>query len=179
MEFGLAIIVVVLAVLAWSLNLFGAPGNWLIVAEMVLYATVVPESWRLEVSFWVLVVLVLLAAAGEGVEFLAGAWGATKAGGSKRSAGLAMIGSLVGGFLGFFVGVGIPIPVIGSVLGALLCASLGAFAGGLLGEQWKGRDLDASMRVGHAAFWGRFVGTVGKIVVGVMMILLVTASLVF
>ena len=171
------VIVAVLGV--WSLNLIGMPGNWLIILVTFLYAAVMPADSRLDIGAGAFVGLVVLAGIGEAVEFLASALGASQAGGSKRGAALAMVGSLMGGFAGIFLGIGVPIPLIGPVIGALLFASIGALGGAILGEQWKGRDLDQSIRVGNAAFWGRLVGTVGKILLGAYMIMLVIIALAF
>ena len=61
--------------------------------------------------------------------------------------------------------------------GAVLFAGLGAFGGAVIGEQWKGRTFDESVKVGHAAFLGRLLGTVGKIMIGAVMIALIVAAL--
>jgi uncharacterized protein YqgC (DUF456 family) len=115
-----------------------------------------------------LLALLVLAALGELVEFAAGAVGAAKAGGSRRGAALALVGSLMGGLFGLFVA--LPVPLVGPIIGALLFGGLGALGGAVLGEQWKGRDLDESLRIGHAAFWGRLFGTLGKVLAGAVMI---------
>ena len=109
-------------------------------------------------------------------EFLAGALGVTKAGGSRRGAALALIGSLAGGVVGLFVGV--PIPIVGPLFGAVLLAGVGAFAGAIAGEHWKGRDFDESLKIGQAAFWGRLLGTVAKTAVGAIMVGVVLVSMI-
>jgi uncharacterized protein YqgC (DUF456 family) len=179
MGIALAITLVLGVLVVWSLNLVGMPGNWLILAVVLLYATLVPSESAFDIGSGVLIGLLLLAGIGEAVEFLASALGASQAGGSRRGAVLSMIGSVVGAFVGLFAGVAIPVPLLGPVVGALVCASVGALVGAVLGEQWKGQDLDQSMRVGHAAFWGRLVGTVGKILLGAYMVMLVIAGVVF
>ena len=72
--------------------------------------------------------------------------------------------------------VGLPIPIIGSAVGALIGGALGAAAGAALGEDWSGRDLDASVTVGVAAFWGRILGTAGKVCVGATMLVIATVD---
>jgi uncharacterized protein YqgC (DUF456 family) len=139
-----------------------------------VYAYFMPAERRVDIGWGVIIGLLVMAVLGEVIEFLAAALGATKAGGSKRGAVLALIGSLLGGVMGLFIP--IPPPVIGSMIGALLFASLGALGGAMLGEQWKGRDFDESLRVGHAAFWGRLLGTLGKVLVGCVMLVLVVAA---
>jgi uncharacterized protein YqgC (DUF456 family) len=132
---------------------------------------------RLDIG-WVVVIVVLgLAILGEIIEFLAGAAGVAQTGGSRRGAVLALVGSVMGGILGIFVG--LPIPLIGSMLAALLFGGLGALAGAMIGETWAGRNLEDSLRVGHGAFWGRLLGTLGKILLGSVMIAVVIAAIVF
>jgi uncharacterized protein YqgC (DUF456 family) len=86
-----------------------------------------------------------------------------------------MFGSLAGGVIGAFVG--LPIPLVGSVIAILLFASVGALAGAMLGEWWKGRDWDKRWQVGRAAFWGRLLGTVGKLYLGSVIVVVVLAAL--
>jgi len=170
----LAILFVVVAFACWALNAIGLPGNWLIVAIAAIYAYFMPDQRRLDIGVWTVLGLLVLAALGEVIEFLAGALGASKAGASKRGTALALVGSLIGGIAGIFV----PIPVVGQIVGPIVCASLGALAGAVLGERWKGRNLDESLNVGTAAFWGRLIGTLGKVLVGCVMLVLIIVSLV-
>ncbi len=169
-----AVLLVVAALACWALNVIGLPGNWLVVAVAAIYAYFMPDGRRLDIGLWTVLGLLALAAVGEAIEFFAGALGASKAGASKRGTALALVGSLVGGMMGFFA----PIPVVGQIVGPIVGASVGAMVGAVLGEQWKGRDLDASLNIGHAAFWGRLIGTLGKILVGCVMLVLIIASLI-
>ncbi|MBN1590513.1 MAG: DUF456 domain-containing protein [Pirellulales bacterium] len=168
MSFLWAFLLVVVLLAAWMLTLLGVPGNWLIVAAVIVYVLFVPPESPRAIDWTSVFVLVVLATVGELLEFVAGALGVTKAGGSHRGAILALLGSLAGGIIGLFIG--LPIPVVGSLLGAVLLAGVGAFTGAVLGEQWKGRGLDDSLRIGHAAFWGRLFGTVAKTALGAAMI---------
>ena len=81
-----AILLLLVAVFLWALNLIGLPGNWLVIVAAGLYAYFMPADTRLDVGLWTLLGLVGIALLGEGVEFVAGAAGAKKAGGSRRSA---------------------------------------------------------------------------------------------
>ena len=179
MEIAAAILLVISVVVCWTLNFAGLPGNWLVVCLSAAYASFLRGASRLDVSWAVVGLLLLMALLGEAIEFAAGALGVAKLGGSKRGAALAVVGSLVGGIVGMFVGVGIPIPVVGSLLGAMLLAGCGALAGAVAGEQWKGRDWDESLKIGQGAFWGRLVGTLGKTLVGGFMLVLVFLALLF
>lgn len=173
--FALLLVVVLLACLA--LTLFGLPGNWLIVGVTALYAVLTPAQSSAAISWQSVVVLAGIAALGEGVELLAATAGTAKAGGTRRGAVLALGGSVVGTIVGIFVG--IPIPLVGSILGALLFAGLGALAGAMVGERWAGKDWDTSWRIGKAAFGGRLVGTLAKIFLGGVMVLVVIVALIW
>ena len=170
-----AFLLVVILLVGWALTLLSLPGNWLIVAAVTAYVLVVPAESPVGVGWGVAVALVFLAAVGEVLEFLAGALGAAKAGGSRRGAVLALAGSLVGGIAGLFFGT--PIPVVGPLLVAVLLAGAGAFIGAVLGERWKGRGFDDAWKVGKAAFWGRLLGTVAKAVIGAAMVGVTIAAL--
>lgn len=160
----------------WLMTLVGMPGNWLIVAATALYAWLGPVDTRLAIGWPAVGMLVGLALLGEVVELASGAAGVAKAGGSRRSAVLALLGSMVGGVVGLFVG--LPVPVVGSLLAAVVFAGAGALLGAALGENWKGRDLDSSLRVGLAAFWGRVLGTLAKTLVASVMAGVVLAALI-
>ena len=88
---------------------------------------------------------------------------------------MALAGSIIGGIVGIFVGV--PIPLIGSLVAVVLFAGLGAMAGAILGETWAGQDVDTSWRIARLAFWGRLAGTLGKIIVGAVMIAVVVVAM--
>ena len=177
MSFLWATLLILILVAGWVLTLLGMPGNWLMVAAAALYAWLIPEESPCRVGWDVVSALVVLACLGELVELVAGALGAAKAGGSKRAAALSLVGSLIGAIVGVVVGV--PIPVVGSLVGAVVFAGIGALAGAMLGEIWAGQTMRQSWRVGHAAFWGRLLGTVAKSLVASVMVVLTAAALVF
>lgn len=177
MDIAWAILLAIVLLIGWALNLFGLPGNWLNVAATVGYALLMPTGQRVSVGMFVVAAVVALALLGEVIEFVAGAAGAKKAGGSKRGAVLALVGGLIGAIVGMFVG--IPVPVIGSIIAALLFAGVGSLAGAVLGETWAGRDAEHSWQVGKAAFWGRLLGTLGKVLVGSILVSVVVVALVF
>ena len=170
-----AMLLLVLIFVFWLLNLLNLPGNWMISIATLVYMPLIPEDRRLAVTWPVIVALLLLAIWGELVEFAASAWGVTKAGGTRWGAGLALIGSIVGGIAGIFFG--LPIPILGQILAALLFAGLGALVGAVAGERIAGRQFPESMQVGRAAFWGRLLGTFGKVSIGAVMGMLVLISL--
>src|SRR3954471_516837 len=140
MEILVAVALALFACFAWMLQALGLPGNWLIVAAAAAYALWWPVEGRLAIGWNTVIALLALAVLGELAELAAGAAGVAKAGGSRRGAVLAIIGSLVGSMLG--VCVGIPIPIIGSLVAAVVFGGMGALMGAMIGEQWKGRDID-------------------------------------
>jgi uncharacterized protein YqgC (DUF456 family) len=148
---GAAAGVVVMTSLAGIvLTMLTLPGTWVALAGA---ASV--KFWRPElVPWWVLVTALALAVLAEAVEFFASAAGAAKGGAGKQGMMGAMIGSLVGAVAGAVVP---PFP-----LGVILGAVLGAAAGTLVAE----RHADATwIRAGKAATGaalGRFVATVVK-----------------
>ena len=170
-----AVIFVLVLLACWLLTLFGLPGNWLMAALTAVYVWLVPAKLSLAIGWKSVVALFLLALLGEIIELLAGALGVAKAGGSRLGAATAVMGSIVGAFVGVIVG--LPIPLIGSIVAAVVCAGLGAMAGAVLGEVLTGRDLDTSWRVAKLAFWGRLAGTLGKVIVGAVMIAIVIIAM--
>ncbi|MBX3423598.1 MAG: DUF456 domain-containing protein [Pirellulaceae bacterium] len=154
------------AIIGLAITVLGMPGNWLVVAlgaGCFLLST--PERAE-HVGLWPLLALVAVAGLGELLELAASALGASRLGASKRATMLAIVGSIGGAIVGLFAGAIIPIPVVGSVLGSLLLGGAGAAVGAVSGERWAGKSWDESLHVGHAAFWGRLLGTVGKVICG-------------
>jgi uncharacterized protein len=176
MNLFFAILLISVLLAGWLLTLLNMPGNWLMVLATVTYAYFVPVESSAAIGWKVVVVLLVLAALGEILELVAGAAGTAKAGGSGPGAVLALLGSITGGILGVFVGV--PIPLVGPIFAALLFAGLGAMVGAMLGEMSVGRNLAASWQIGKAAFWGRLAGTLGKVLIGAVMVAVVIASFV-
>jgi uncharacterized protein len=175
--FALLLIVVLLVCLA--LTVFGLPGNWLIVAVTAAYASLTPAQSSVAIGWRPIAVLFVLAIAGEIFELLAATVGTAKAGGSRRGAALALAGSFIGAVVGLFVGIPIPLPLIGPILAALLFAGIGALVGAMIGELWAGKNWNASWRVGRAAFGGRLAGTLGKMLLGGVMLVVVIVALVW
>ena len=173
----LALLLIVVLMVSWLLTLLGMPGNWLMVAATATYAWLVPAGARGALGWKIVVTLIVLAAAGECVELLAGALGVAKAGGSRRAAVLALLGSIVGAVLGVFIGA--PVPLVGSVVAAVFFGGLGAMAGATLGETWAGRDPSTRWRIARSAFWGRLAGTLSKMLLGAIMVAVVVAALVW
>ena len=170
-----ATLLVLVQLCCWLLTVIGLPGNWLMVIVAGAYAWLAPVAAPATLGWLALSLLVGLAVLGEVGELVASAVGVAKRGGSRRAALLALIGSTLGGLLGVVAGA--PVPVVGSVVGALLLASLGAMGGAVLGERWAGRSHEQALSVGQAAFWGRLLGTLSKVLTGGIMIAVTIAAL--
>ncbi len=169
------ILFVVIHVAAWIATLFLLPGNWIIVAVMALGAVFLPEAdgRSLGVGWGEVLVLAILSGLGELSEFLSSAAGAKKIGASRRSVALALLGAVIGSIAGTLIG--LPIPVLGSIIAALAGGSAGAFGGAYLGETWKGRLHEERVAAGQIAAVGRLLGTIGKLVIGLIMVVLAIA----
>ena len=153
----------------WSSILFGMPGIWLMVLAAALVEWAQPGEYMFsQATLYVAAGLALLA---ELLEFLMGAAGARQAGGSKRGAGLAIIGGIVGAILG----TALPIPVLGTLIGA----SAGAFAGSLIGDRMAGRPMEQSVQAGRGAAIGRFWGTTAKMIIGAVVLVLLAVAAFF
>jgi uncharacterized protein YqgC (DUF456 family) len=162
---------------AWLLNMVMLPGNWMIAGGAALFVWLMPVEVDRGMSWKTVALLLGLAIVGEVVEFVSGAAGAAKRGASKRGVLLSMVGAIVGGVLGLMAGS--PVPVLGSFVMAVLGGALGAFAGAYLGEAWKGRSEAERVASGRGAFAGRLWGTLGKLVIGAVMLAIVVGDAFF
>ena len=173
-----AILFCLILAVGWVMTLLAMPGNWLIVAAA---AASMPgwcrsmagsvwggKPWR-RWPFWPW--------SASWLELLAAARGVRQAGGSRWSAVLALLGSIAGATVGIFVGV--PIPVVGSLVAAIVFAGVGAALGAMAGESMLGRAWTESREVGWAAFRGRLLGTLAKMIVGSVMVAVALCALVF
>ncbi len=165
-EIFIATILSSIALIGWLANVLGMPGNWLIVLSAIGCAWMGPGNGFWSMSWTMVVIIVAVALLGELLEFAASAIGTSRLGGSKRGAVLAIVGSIGGAITGLFFGS--VVPIIGNVIASLLLGASGAFFGYILGERWAGKNWEDSIEIGHAAFWGRLLGTVGKAVCGTL-----------
>lgn len=170
----LALILIVACLCAWLTNLIAMPGNWICVLLIALYAWLGPADGRPAIGYGVVIAGFGCAFAGEVFEFLAGAWGAKRAGAGRKSTLYSILGSIAGAVSGAFIG--IPIPVVGSLVAALVFGGVGAAAGAMFGEWSDGRRWRENWAVGHATFWGRTYGTLGKLFAGLVIVVVVIAS---
>jgi uncharacterized protein YqgC (DUF456 family) len=146
---GLTVFILVLLIGFFSI-LLGLPGTLVILFDVLVYAIVTGFD---KIGFWILLVLIVISAIAESLEFMLGITWAKRYGTSKRG----IVASLVGGIIGavlltpFFLGLG---ALIGSFLGALL----GAFFTEVLNQ----RELKPAARAGFGALMGRLTGLFAK-----------------
>ena len=172
------ILFIVILIVFWLTNLFGMPGNWFMIGAAAIWTWLLGDS--LAAIGWKPILLVIaLAGFGELLEFGASVLGTKKMGGGRRAATLSVIGSVIGAIAGAFIALPIPIPVISWVVSSVLFACIGALIGATWGEKWQGSSLNSSLKVGGAAFAGRFVGTLSKIGIGAVILTILVVSLFF
>ncbi|HKN68038.1 MAG TPA: DUF456 domain-containing protein, partial [Gemmatimonadaceae bacterium] len=118
---------------------------------------------------WPSVVIVgILMAIAEGLEWTLAARFAKKYGGSRRAGWGAVIGGMVGAFMG------VPIPIVGSIVGAFA----GAFVGALVFEMSRGSGGGTATKVAWGALIGRVTAAAVKIAIGfVMAVWLIAAAI--
>lgn len=122
---------------------------------VLVFAGLVVAAWAEDFTYvgqGTLVVLLLLCLFGYGIDFLAGALGASRYGASKYSVIGAATGAIAGMFFGF--------PGI----------ILGPFIGAVAGELCVRRDIQAAGRAGFGAWIGLVAGTAAKIAITFVMI---------
>lgn len=132
---------------------FGLPGLWLMVLALIGYAALTGFE---RVSVLTLVVVVLIAVAGEVLEAFVGFGMAKKFGGSSRAGW----GALVGGLIGAVVGT--PVPVLGNLVGAFL----GAFIGAAAFEATRQGEVGKSLVAGWGAVLGKAAASAIKVALG-------------
>jgi uncharacterized protein YqgC (DUF456 family) len=145
---------------------FGLPGTFIILADSVAYAWYKGFN---EITTKVIIILIILAALGELLEFLLGILGAKKEKASNSAVAASIICGIIGAILGapFLLG-------IGSIIGALI----GAFAGAFLIEIYKRKGINQAIQSGRGALLGKVVGTITKGAIGITMIAITLVSVV-
>jgi uncharacterized protein YqgC (DUF456 family) len=149
------ILIIILTAVLMATGLAGTvlpmlPGSPLIFLGAFIYAWYTgfePVTWT------TLVWLLVLTLVNQTLDFFSSLFGVKKLGGSKWG----MTGALVGGILGIF---------FGGVLGLFLGSFLGAF----LLEMIHSRNMGISLKSGVGTVIGLFFGTLGKLVIAMIMI---------
>jgi len=172
--YGVAALLFVLGAACVLAVVMQLPGGWIflgfaLVVELCdgLY---LPEGHRTTFPSAVWITGIGLAALGEVLEFVSGALGVKKGGGSRRG----LVGAILGAVLGIFL---TPLFVFIPILGLFLGVLLGTFVGALLGELSHERNtLKTSLRPALWATLGRLLGTTGKVALTVVIWLVFTVT---
>jgi hypothetical protein len=156
---GIALVVLIQLVALVMIPL-GLPGTLVQVAVVIAVTILSDGTW---LSWSLVGWFVVLAALAEGVDVLAGMWGARRFGGGSRAAWGALIGGLLGAFLG-----NIPVPVVGAVIASFI----GTFIGAIVGEMSARGETAPDLRVGMGAVVGRALSVAFKLGVGCLIFIL-------
>lgn len=141
--------------------LVGIPGTWIMIGLAIglefLQRFWAPTGSPWMFPIWVFIVVILIAALGEVLELIAGAFGAKKGGASKKG----MFGALIGGVFGALVGtIAIPVPLFGTLIGAIAGSAIGAIIGELNAAPKV--ELKDTIKPAVGAVVGRIMGTLAK-----------------
>lgn len=129
----------------------GMPGPPIVFVGALTYGLLTGFA---EIGWVILLVLGLLAAVSQFLDYLASAYGAKKFGGCSWG----IWGSLIGGLIGFFL-----FTIPGMIVGL--------FAGAVIMELWKGKkDTRSALKVGGGSLLGFLGGTLMKVVFSLLMI---------
>ncbi|MGN6625080.1 MAG: DUF456 domain-containing protein [Tepidisphaeraceae bacterium] len=154
-------VLLLLALVAgWMINIFGLPGLWVMLLGHLAFAFA--TGWDHYVGWPSVITLFILALAAEVIEFIAGAAGSKKAGGTKRGATAAIVGGLVGGIVGSII---IPVPIAGTIIGAVA----GSFIGAAVIERMIEPNSRRALKIGYGAAKGRLAGILIKSGIGIGM----------
>jgi len=151
-------VLILAAVLFLSLIMipFGMPGTLVMFAAALCYKLLVPAGG----IGWASVVIVgILMAIAEGLEWTLAARFTKKYGGSRRAGWGAILGGMIGAIMG------VPVPIVGSIVGAFA----GAFVGALVFEYSRGSGGGTATRVAWGALVGRVTAAAVKIAIGIVM----------
>ena len=139
------------------LNALGLPANWILLGLALLYS-LLTHGQRL--GWGALAILAALAVLGELLELLVGVGYVARRGATRWGA----VGAFLGGILGAVV-CAPAAPPLGSLAGGFG----GSLVGAVLFEYVVQRRADAAWRAGRAAFLGKVLGVVAKILCGFWM----------
>ena len=153
-----AVLLLAGCLLALLLNVFSLPGNWVVLALLAVWKLTHDDGG---LTWTFILVLVGLAALGEGLEFWAQAVGGKRYGATGRGNLGGIIGAIAGAVIGapFFLG-------LGALVGALAGAWLGCWAF----ELFHGRPMAEARRAAWGAFWGKAFGFTLKTAIGAAMV---------
>nr|WP_321257805.1 DUF456 domain-containing protein [uncultured Pseudodesulfovibrio sp.] len=158
MEYVWAIFLILGLMFSQVLQLFSLPANWIAIALVSLWKYIYPDSMT-----WDFVIIIsVVAAVAETLEFFLQARYAGKYGASTRGNIGGIIGAVAGAIFGapFFLG-----------LGALIGALSGAYLGCLIAEM-PGRSRPEALMAAKGAFVGKALGFTVKTAIGATIVVI-------
>jgi uncharacterized protein len=160
--YWLLVIVMVAGVIGAALP--AVPGTSIILAAIVVWGLVLNNF---DLVAWPLAVAIAVLVFSFGIDFLAGYWGAEKAGASKWG----QIGSVVGMIVGF-LGLLPALPFGGPIVGLMLGPLVGAF----VGEFLYCKDVVRSAKAGIGIVVGTLLGSLmqGVLAIAPVVLFIVT-----
>lgn len=141
----------------------GLPGSWLMLAILGV------ATWVGAVSGTVFAILVALAATAEVAEFFIVRHASDRYGASRR----AFWGAIAGGLVGVLLGA--PLPILGPLIGGLI----GTFAGAATVTWWETRHVAATKRAAIGVLIGRVFAAATKTAIGVAILVVGAAALIW
>jgi len=160
MATALAVLFILLLLAVLGLHVVSLPANWIILGLVAAWKWLHPS---LDMGLGFFGLLAGLALAGEILEQAVQMLGGKRYG----SSGKGLLGAFVGGFAGAILGA----PILFG-LGAIPGALLGAYGGGLVFELMHDRPLAEAHRSALGNMYGRILGSVLKLALGIVMIVL-------
>jgi len=161
---GLTTFIVVLFLGLFSI-IFGLPGTVIILFDAIIYGIMTRFD---TIGLKVILILLLLAAAAEALEFFLGMTVALRFGLSIKGFWASVLGGLLGAMImtPFFLG-----------LGAVVGSFIGGFTGVFLVELIRQGRLKPAFRASYGAVIGRVTGTLAKGFLAVVMIVITLTSI--
>ncbi|MFC1498234.1 DUF456 domain-containing protein [Verrucomicrobiota bacterium] len=153
------IMVTLLCFVGIILSCLSISGTWVVAGATILAALIRTDPFP---GIWTIVIFLVISAAVEIAEAVAGAFGVTKRGGSKMAGFMAVIG----GLLGLVLGTLIPVPIIGSLLGMLI----GSFGLAFIVERHRLNQTDKAVNIALGAVMARILVIFLKVAVTMGMI---------
>lgn len=164
MEFLALTILAVFSIIGLAAIFFTTFGTLVILIGTAIYAALTQFSVVTGKTF---LILAMLYACGEVLEYLFIVIGAKKFGASNAAA----IGAIIGGIIGAIFG--IPIVGVGPILGAFV----GIFWGAFLVELIIQRDLIKSLKSGIGSILGRIGSIVIKFIIAIIMLTIIIRNI--
>lgn len=157
---GLTVFIVVLFLGVFS-TVFGFPGTIIIFVDALVYALVTGFD---KIGVKVLLLLIILSALAEALDFGLSMAGAERFGATRKGAWASVIGGIIGAVImsPFFYG-----------LGALAGAFIGGFSGIFVIEIIRQREFKPALRASYGSLLGRVAAIVTKGLISLIMVIVI------